>query len=47
MGSGTRRKTSGRGTVFPESWLDDLRYEPAVEVVGDDATVKVKFLAAA
>jgi hypothetical protein len=28
--------------VFPELWLDELRHEPAVEVVSDDETVKVK-----
>ena len=36
----------GEVTVFPELWLDELRYEPAVEIVGDEETVKVKLLVA-
>ena len=35
----------GEVTVFPELWLDELRREPAVEIVSDDETVKVKLLA--
>ena len=31
--------------VFPELWLDELRHEPAVEIVGDEETVRVKLLA--
>ena len=36
----------GEVTVFPELWLDELRYEPAVEIVSEDETVKVKLLVA-
>jgi hypothetical protein len=36
-----------RVTVFPELWLDELRHEPAVEIVDDEDTVKVKLLAGA
>ena len=36
----------GEVTVFPELWLDELRHEPAVEIVNEDETVKVKLLAA-
>ena len=35
----------GEVTVFPELWLDELRHGPAVEIVSDDETVKVKLLA--
>jgi hypothetical protein len=34
-------------TVFPELWVDELRHEPAVEVVDEESTVKVKLLASA
>ena len=33
-------------TVFPELWLDELRHEPAIEIVHDDSTVRVKLVAA-
>ena len=36
----------GEVTVFPELWLDELCHKPAVEVVTDDETVKVKLLVA-
>ena len=36
----------GEVTVFPELWLDELRHEPAVEIVSEDETVKVKLLVA-
>ena len=36
----------GQVSVVPELWLDELRHEPAVEIVGDDETVKVKLLVA-
>ena len=36
----------GEVTVFPELWLDELRHEPAVEIVSEDETVKLKLVAA-
>ena len=36
----------GEVTVFPELWLDELRHEPAVEIVSDDETVNVQSVAA-
>ena len=37
----------GEITVFPELWLDELRHEPAVEIVDDESTTRVKLLAGA
>jgi len=31
-------------TVFPELWVEELRHEPAVEIVQEDDTVRVKLL---
>jgi hypothetical protein len=34
-------------TVFPDLWLDELRHEPAVQIVDDESNVKVKLVASA
>jgi hypothetical protein len=36
----------GQVTAFPELWLEELRHEPEVSMVGDDETVRVKLAAA-